>query len=164
MRKKLLNTNPNKEIQMTQESEKPEDKTKASLVQIDMKDNNDKGIVQISDNVLAAIVKKYAFTIDGVVRPAPQSLVDGITSMFSRKGYDSNMNFEMTDDGVIITLALIMRFGVNVPEISKEIQDILFAKIPALSGYPVSKVNINIVGLEEVEDDTDDEATIVSSK
>ena len=71
--------------------------------------------------------------------------------MLSRRSYESSISIELADEGAIITMALILRFGVSVPEVTKNIQDILFEKIPALSGYNVSKVNVNVIDLEEEE-------------
>lgn len=135
-----------------------------STVAINIGNGDEKGVVQISNNVVASIVRKYVLAIDGVVRPAPQSLVEGLASMLSRRGYENSINIELAEDGAIITLALILRFGTSVAEVSKEIQDVLFDKIPALAGYQVAKVNVNVVDLEEEEADSDEDATIVSDK
>lgn len=123
--------------------------------------DDEQGVVQVTNNVLATIIKKYILGIEGVVRTAPQSLVEGFTSMLSRRSYESSIVIELTDEGAVITLALVLRFGVSVPEVTKAVQNILFEKIPELSGYQVSKVNINVVDLEEdlVEIDAED-ATI----
>lgn len=124
--------------------------------------DDDKGVVQVTNNVIASIVKKYALTVDGVVRTAPQSLADGFANMLSRRAYESSINLELTDEGAVITLALILKFGASVPQVSKEIQDILFEKIPEISGYTVAKVNVNVIDLEEEIISTDDDVTIVS--
>ena len=110
-----------------------------------------KGTVQVTNNVIAAIIKKYALSVDGVLRTAPQSLRDGFSNMLSRRSYESSIIIELADDGAVITMSLILRFGVSIPEVTKNIQDILFEKIPALSGYKVSKVNVNVIDLEEEE-------------
>ena len=113
---------------------------------------DDKGTIQVTNNVIAAIIKKYALTVDGVLRTAPQSLRDGFSNMLSRRSYESSINIELADEGAIITLSLILRFGVAVPEVTKNIQNILFEKIPELTGYKVSKVNVNVIDLEEEEE------------
>lgn len=125
--------------------------------------NDENGTIQVTNNVIAAIIKKYVMSIDGVVRTAPQSLADGLASMLSRRSYESSIGLELTDEGAIVTLALVLRFGVSVPEVSKAVQDILFEKIPALSGYQVAKVNVNVVDLEE-ENETDEEDATISAE
>ena len=120
--------------------------------------NDELGDVQISNNVVAAIVRKYVLAIDGVVRTAPQGLVEGLANIIGRRTYESSIGLELAEDGAIITLALVLRFGCNVPTVAKEIKEVLFDKIPALTGYPVTKVNVNVVDLEDEEEIEDESA------
>jgi len=120
--------------------------------------NDDKGTVQISNNVVATIVRKYVLAVEGVVRTAPQGLVEGLANILGRKGYESSIGLELGEEGAVITLALVLRFGCNVPAVSNEVKSVLFDKIPALTGYPVCKVNVNVVDLEEEEEPEQEEA------
>lgn len=132
-----------------------DDKLKEAVKESEMVEitvcNDDKGCVQVSNNVVASIVRKYVLSVDGVVRTAPQGLVEGLANILGRKGYESSIGLELGENGAVITLALVLRFGCNVPTVAKEIKDLLFDKVPALTGYPVSKVNVNVVDLEEEE-------------
>ncbi len=118
--------------------------------------NDEKGEVCISNNVVAAIIRKYVLGIDGVIRTAPQGLAEGLANIFSRRAYESSIGLELPEEGAVITLALVLRFGCNVPEVANEIKTILFDKIPALTGYPVAKVNVNVVDLEDESEINDD--------
>ena len=120
--------------------------------------NDEQGDVQISNNVVASIVRKYVLAIDGVVRTAPQGLVEGLANIIGRRSYESSIGLELGEDGAVITLALVLRFGCNVPTVAKEIKNVLFDRIPALTGYPVSKVNVNVVDLEDEEENEDESA------
>ena len=137
-----------------EEKAKPAEKVN-EIVGISVCDN-EKGTVKISNNVVAAIVRKYVLAVDGVVRTAPQGLVEGLANILGRKGYESSIGLELNEDGAVITLALVLRFGCNVPTVAKEIQDVLNDKIPALTGYPVKKVNVNVIDLEEEEEEIED--------
>lgn len=138
----------------------PDDKVKNPVKENEMvaiaMSSDEKGSVQISNNVVASIVRKYVLAVDGVVRTAPQGLVEGLANILGRKGYESSIGLELNEDGVIVTLALVLRFGCNVPTVAGEIKSVLFDKIPALTGYPVSKVNVNVVDLEEEEEPEED--------
>lgn len=120
--------------------------------------SDEKGNVQISNNVVASIVRKYVLAVEGVVRTAPQGLVEGLANILGRKGVESSIGLELNEEGVVVTLALVLRFGCNVPAVAGEIKDVLFDKIPALTGYPVSKVNVNVIDLEEEEPQEEEEA------
>ena len=122
-----------------------------------------RGTVQVWDKVIIEIVKKYALTIEGVARPAPQSLSEGLSNILSRKPATRSIALELTDEGCVVTLALILYFGVNIPSVSKAIQDVLFEKIPAISGCAVSKVNVNVVDLEEEKPAEEEEEAAVEA-
>lgn len=111
--------------------------------------SDDKGKVQIANVVIAAIIQKYVLTVDGVMRMAPQGLLDGLASIFSRRGYDKNIVIDSTEEGTVITLALNLKFGCNIPEVTSKVQSLLFETIPNLTGHKVSKVNIMVAAIEE---------------
>ena len=111
--------------------------------------SDDKGKVQIANGVIAAIIQKYVLTVDGVMRMAPQGLLDGLASIFSRRGYDKSIVIDSAEEGTIISLALNLKFGCNIPEVTSKVQNLLFETIPNLTGHKVSKVNIMVAAIEE---------------
>ena len=111
--------------------------------------SDDKGKVQIANGVIAAIIQKYVLTVDGVMRMAPQGLLDGLASIFSRRGYDKSIVIDSTEEGTVISLALNLKFGCNIPEVTSKVQALLFETIPNLTGHKVSKVNIMVAAIEE---------------
>ncbi|MBR0459162.1 MAG: Asp23/Gls24 family envelope stress response protein [Victivallales bacterium] len=119
------------------------------LVAVNPNEDGSKGLVQVSPTVIASIVKKYALAVDGVLRLAPQSIGAGIADVFSRRTYERSLNLAFSENGVEITLSLVVLFGVNIPALSKSIQDVVFDKVTSITGYPVAKVNVNVVDLEE---------------
>ena len=111
--------------------------------------SDDNGKVQIANGVIASIVQKYVLDIEGVMRMAPQGIIDGITSIFSRRGYDKSIIIENSENGLVLSLALNLKFGSNIPEVTAKIQKTLMETIPTMTGYKVSKVNILVTAFEE---------------
>jgi len=111
--------------------------------------SDDMGKVQVANGVLAAIIQKNVLEIDGVMRLAPQGIMEGLTSIFSRRGYDSNISIETSEEGATISLALNLRFGCEIPAVAANVQKKLFEVIPQLTGYKVSKVNIMVAAIED---------------
>ena len=111
--------------------------------------SDDNGKVQIANGVVASIVQKYVLGIEGVMRMAPQGIIDGITSIFSRRGYDKSIIIENSDNGLILSLALNLKFGSIIPEVTSKIQKTLMETIPMMTGYKVSKVNVLVTAFEE---------------
>lgn len=139
---------------MSPEKTKPEHSS-LQVIDISPNDQSQGGHIHITNNVLGAIVRRYALSIDGVVRFPSQGIMDSLADILSKRNYERNILIEPTgenDGGTTITLSLILRFGVSVPDVASAVQKIVAEKIEELTSCAVSSVNVNIVDLEEVED------------
>ena len=139
---------------MSPEKTKPEHSS-LQVIDISQNDPSQGGHIHITNNVLGAIVRRYALSIDGVVRFPSQGIMDSLADILSKRNYERNILIEPSgenDGGTTITLSLILRFGVSVPDVASAVQKIVAEKIEELTSCAVSSVNVNIVDLEEVED------------
>lgn len=118
-------------------------------VDINVASDTDRGIVQISNGVISAVVKKYTLEVEGVVRFQQQGMLDGLFDVLSKRPIDRSIELDLQESGAIITLTLILRFGVCIPEVCRCIQDTIKEKVETLTGYPVAKVNVNVVDLDD---------------
>ena len=123
-------------------------------------EGNDNGSIQISNTVIATIVKKFTLEVEGVTRFAPQGIVGDIAGLLNKRNYDRNIEIELGEGEATITLTLVMLFGVNIVEVAQNIQNLLIEKIQSMTGITVKKVNVIVKELEEpkpVEEETADE-------
>ncbi len=121
-------------------------------IDINVASDTDRGIVQISNGVISAVVKKYTLEVPGVVRFQQQGMLDGLFDVLSKRPIDRSIELDLQESGAIITLTLILRFGVCIPEVCQNIQDTIKEKVETLTGYPVAKVNVNVVDLDDYEE------------
>lgn len=121
-------------------------------------DENDIGSVRISENVIAAVVRKYTLEVDGVVRFASASLVGGLAEMIGRRSQDSSVAVRLDGDAVNIGVTLVLRFGVQIPEVAGLVQDVIRSRVEELTGKHVSAVNVIVQDLEDVAPDDDTQA------
>jgi uncharacterized alkaline shock family protein YloU len=118
--------------------------------EIALEEDTETGSIQISNNVIAMIVKKYALEIPGVIRLAPQGLVSDIADMLSKRTYDRNIDIELGETGeTSITLTLVLEFGVQIVKVAQEIQDTVKKHVEDQTGVKVKKVNVIVKELEE---------------
>ena len=122
-------------------------------IDINVASDTDSGVVQISNGVISQIVKKYTLAVDGVVRFQQQGMLDGLFDVLSKRPIDRSIQMDLQESGAIITLTLILKLGVFIPEVCKEVQDTVKEKVETLTGYPVAKVNVNVVDLDDVDDE-----------
>ena len=119
--------------------------------------DEENGYIQISNNVIAAIVRKYTLGVEGVVRFASQSIMDGLADILSRRSYERSIAIDLQETGAEITLTLILQFGAIIPE---AVQTIVREKVKELTGYEVTKVNVNIAELEDYDDSPENAPTV----
>ena len=98
-------------------------------VDINVASDTDRGIVQISNGVISAVVKKYTLEVPGVVRFQQQGMLDGLFDVLSKRPIDRSIELDLQESGAIITLTLILRFGVCIPEVCQNIQETIKEKV-----------------------------------
>jgi uncharacterized alkaline shock family protein YloU len=133
------------------EAEKKEKKTVSQPSSLSMVagDETDAGAIKISESVIAAVVRKYTLEIDGVLRFASASLVGGLAEMIGRRSSESSVVVDLEGEAVNITVTLVLRFGVKVPEIGELVQDVIRSRVEELTGKHVGKVDVIVHDLED---------------
>lgn len=109
--------------------------------------------IRISENVIASVTRKYTLQVDGVIRFASGSLVSGLAEMIGRKSQESSILVSLDGDAVHISVNLVLRFGVKVPEVAGAVQDTIRRKVEELTGKHVTGVRVTIQDLQEIEDE-----------
>ena len=123
-----------------------------------VKEGTEAGDIQISQSVLNSIVRKFTLSVDGVVRFQSQSLMDGMLDILGKRSSDRSVVIDQSEDGgAIITLTLVMRFGVVIPAVAQELQNTIKSKVEELTGYKVARVNVNVCDLELPEEEEEKE-------
>jgi len=122
--------------------------------------DSDSGIdsIRISENVIASVTRKYVLQVDGVVRFASGSIVSGLAEMIGRKSQESSIVVNLDGDAVHIGVNLVLRFGVQVPKVAGQVQDVIRKQVEELTGKHVTGVRVTVQDLQEVEDKPEPEA------
>ena len=107
---------------------------------------NDLGTVRINNEVVAVIAGMAATEIPGVTCMS-EGIVGGITDIFAKKGVDKGVKVEIGEKEVNITLSIVVKYGVQIPEVALQIQQNVKKQVEKISGLAVSMVNINVGGI-----------------
>jgi uncharacterized alkaline shock family protein YloU len=99
---------------------------------LSMDEETEGGTIKISENVIAAVVRKYTLEVDGVVR------------------FASSMVIDLDEDTVNISVTLVFRFGVRIPDVAQAVQEVVRLRVEELTGKHVSRVNVLVHDLEDV--------------
>ena len=104
------------------------------------------GEVHISDEVVAIIAGLAATEIEGVQSMAG-NITNELVSKLGMKNLSKGVKVTISDDSVEVSLALNIKYGYEIPAVSKKVQDKVKSAIETLTGRTVTAVNIKIVSL-----------------
>ncbi|OPZ28750.1 MAG: hypothetical protein BWZ02_01214 [Lentisphaerae bacterium ADurb.BinA184] len=105
--------------------------------------------VEVSERVIAAIVRRQALAVDGVVRLGSGSLMGGLKEMLGRKSPDSSIVLDIRGDDVSVAISLVMRFGVRLPDVAAQVQEAVRRQVAELTGKRVTAVKVAVQGIED---------------
>ena len=104
------------------------------------------GEVHISDEVVAIIAGLAATEIEGVQSMAG-NITNELVSKLGMKNLSKGVKVTISDDSVEVSLALNIKYGYEIPAVSKKVQDKVKSAIETMTGLTVTAVNIKIVRL-----------------
>lgn len=104
------------------------------------------GDVQIAADVIAVIAGLAAMEVEGV-----DSMAGNITKeLISRLGVrnlSKGVNASLKDNGVLVSLALNLKYGYNVKDISGKVQERVKSMIENMTGLDVLEVDVRVAGV-----------------
>ena len=104
------------------------------------------GEVHISDEVVTIIAGLAATEIEGVQSMAG-NITNELVSKLGMKNLSKGVKVTISDDSVEVSLALNIKYGYEIPAVSKKVQDKVKSAIETMTGLTVTAVNIKIVSL-----------------
>ena len=110
------------------------------------------GSVRVYESVISSIVRKTVLGMEGVVRFAGNSLVDNIAEFVGSKTMkDRAISVDMGDQSVSVSVQLILKYGVYIPEVASKVQLAVKEQIQDLTGMVVENVDVVVMDIEQVE-------------
>jgi uncharacterized alkaline shock family protein YloU len=103
------------------------------------------GKTTVSPEVLTTITSLAALEVPGVSRLAP---VSGGVNRFFRRGTSDGVRIEAKDNTVYADLFLILKDGVNIREVSRNVQANVARSIHEMVGMDVGEVNVHIEDID----------------
>lgn len=109
--------------------------------------SNAGGRLQISSEVIAKIAKLAALEIDGVSDITLGNA--GVKSLLNKIAPQNPILVELKDDVADITVALAVKFGAKIPEVSEKVQENVKNSVQNMTRISVAQVNIVVTGITD---------------
>jgi uncharacterized alkaline shock family protein YloU len=107
----------------------------------------DLGRIEVSRHVVATIAGHAAAGCYGVVAMAAQGLRDGLAERLHRDNIHRGVDVEVRDDGIAVSLFVIVEFGTRVSEVANNLGDAVRYSVERTLGLAVVEVNVNVQGI-----------------
>ena len=107
----------------------------------------DKGSVQISEDVIAAIVAHAAQEVEGVVSLNVKPVAD-IADLIGKKNWGKGIKIMILDNNAVsIDCNLNISYGHSVVDVAKAVQESVTNALETMSGIEIANVNVNVCGI-----------------
>ena len=109
--------------------------------------DNSRGNVKIANSVIAKIAGYAATGCYGVVGMATSGGKDGIAKLLKREMMDRGVKVKLGENGIDISLYIIVEYGTNINAIGEVIRSSGKYKVEEMSGLNVNTVDVNVEGI-----------------
>lgn len=120
------------------------------------------GTITFASEVVATIAGLAAIDINGVAGMSG-GFASGVAEFLGRKNLTKGIKVEVGKEEVAVDIAIIVDYGVSIPEVAENIQNSVIKAIETMTGLNVVEVNISVQGIE-VPDPHKDEAKEAKAK
>lgn len=105
------------------------------------------GEVKIADEVVAIIAGLAAMEVEGVSSMAGNATRE-LVSKLGMKSLSKGVKVDVLEGIVTVSLALNLKYGYNIMDITGKVQDKVKAAIENMTGLEVADVNIRVAGVD----------------
>lgn len=107
------------------------------------------GTIKISEEVIASIATTSALEIEGVLK-VNQKMSPSVKNISAQlKHVVKGINILNSEDGVDITLQIVVKHNYNIPEVAQKVQKNVADALSGMTGLVVKRVNVIITGVAE---------------
>ena len=111
---------------------------------ISCKENN--GSINISEDVISTMVQTAITEIDGVA--AISNTAGGeLAELIGLKTLSKGVKVQIVDDMIKVDAIILVRYGCNIVNVAREVQNSVTEAVQAITGIDKSEVNVHVSGV-----------------
>lgn len=110
-------------------------------------DEDATGVIQIADDVVASIVGLAVTEVDGVSKLSGD-ITREIIARLGKNNLSKGITITYKDDTVDIDISVTVKFGFNIVDVSRDIQDKVRQTLMTMTGLKCDRINVKISGID----------------
>ena len=111
-----------------------------------IRNTDDRGSINISEEVIAVIAASAAAEVEGVNGPYVSHGME-FANIRGRKGLAKGVKLSIDGEDVAIDINIIVEIGFSVNDVGTQVQKAVLSAVEDAAGAKVSAVNINVCGI-----------------
>ena len=117
------------------------------------------GNVNISDDVVSTIASLAASEVKGIVGMSG-SISGGFAELLGKKNLAKGVKITINENDVILDLAVIVEYGVKIPDVAWELQEKVKTEVESMTGLNVTAVNVTVDGVNVPKQEVEENANV----
>ncbi|KPL59640.1 Asp23/Gls24 family envelope stress response protein [Rossellomorea vietnamensis] len=105
------------------------------------------GKIEIAPEVIEVIASIAASEVEGVSQMRG-NFATGVVERLGKKNHGKGVKVELAEEGIIVDVYCIMKFGVAIPTVAQKIQDNIRQALLNMTALEADEVNVHIVGVQ----------------
>ena len=120
------------------------------------------GNINISDDVVSTIASLAASEVKGIVGMSG-SISGGFAELLGKKNLAKGVKITINENDVILDLAVIVEYGVKIPDVAWELQEKVKTEVESMTGLNVSAVNVTVDGVNVPKQEVGENANVAEA-
>ena len=112
-----------------------------------LRSSGQRGRIEVFPAVVGVIAAHAATACYGVMGMSTRGLRDGVATLLRRENLHRGVEVELREDGVVISLFVIVEYGTRVSEVAHNLANAVRYSIEKTLGLNVVEVNVNVQGV-----------------
>jgi uncharacterized alkaline shock family protein YloU len=105
------------------------------------------GKVEIAPEVIEVISGIAAAEVSGLFAMRG-NFASGVAERFGRTTHSKGVKVELTENGILIDLYVILYYGVSIPKVAQELQSSIRQTVKNMTALEIDEINVHVVGIQ----------------
>ncbi len=110
---------------------------------------NERGVIKVSNTVIAKLAGYATTSCYGVVGMAMKSGKDGVARLLKMENVDKGIKVKVDNNTINIALFIIVGYGVNIRSVGETIRSNVKYQVEKAIGMEVGDIIVNVEGIRE---------------
>lgn len=114
---------------------------------LNVSDDSGLGTVEIAPEVIEVITGLASTEVEGLFAMRG-NFASGVAERLGKTAHNKGVKVELTDNGILIDLYVILNFGVSIPQVAQNLQSSIRQTLKSMTALEIDEINVHVVGIK----------------